>query len=107
MRSRIQNEIDHIDDNPTVGDVWWCDGRALPLDDGGKVRPVLLIAVDGSSATVRPLTTRKPRHDAVAVDHRAGLSWLTDTVGTVPLSALIGSLGAWKGFEAWRRKKPL
>jgi hypothetical protein len=104
MRGRrvTDAELDTIGAEPQIGEVWWCRGESLGFADGGKVRPVLVIGFSSALARVIPLTTRKPAQNAVAVSHRAGTSWLTESENLMPADELLSGLGAWKGFAAWR-----
>lgn len=105
MRKRRFTDEDFaaIDGEPKVGEIWWCRGDSLRFEDGGKVRPVLIVDLTSTTAVVIPLTTRKPFADAVSIAHRGGYSWLTSTRIEVPAADLVSSLGAWAGFVAWKR----
>lgn len=112
MRRRgrwTDEELDALAREPREGEVWWCDGRALAMGDGGKVRPVLVVATHGrTDARVVPLTSRKPdgaAGTALAVAHRGGTSWMaTAEACTVPTVSLTSPLGPWAGYAAWRQK---
>lgn len=105
MRRRpiTSEELDSYAADPRPGDVWWCDGRALGLPDGGKVRPVLVVHAGVTALSVIPLTTRKPAERPVPVSHSAGVSWLTNETRSVEPAALLSPLGRWSGFAAWTR----
>lgn len=109
-RRWTEEELDALGADPREGEVWWCDGRALALGDGGKLRPVLIVVAYGrqGGARVVPLTSRKPDGGApVAVAHRGGTSWMaTVEARTVSVSALTSPLGAWAGYAAWKRALP-
>jgi len=104
-RSVTHEELDSYAADPRPGDIWWCDGRALGLPDGGKVRPVLVVHGGGTALSVVPLTTRRPAERAVSVSHSGGVSWLTNETRTVESSALLSPLGKWSGFAAWSGKR--
>lgn len=107
-RRWTDEELDALGQEPREGEVWWCDGRALSMPDGGKVRPVLVVAAYGrTEARVVPLTSRKPEGAgaALAVGHRGGTSWMaTVEARTVSTSSLTSPLGPWSGYAAWRQK---
>jgi len=104
-RNRWNDEdLDAVAQDPRPGEVWWCDGRALLLPDGGKVRPVLVTGVGGGQARVIPLTSQKPEGAPTPVAHRGGTSWLIYREPlSVPVRDLTAPLGAWRGYAAWRR----
>ena len=104
MRKRkfTDEDLGSIDGEPKVGEVWWCRGDALRFEDGGKVRPVLIVNLTSTGAVVIPMTTRKPAAAAVAVAHQGGQSWLTSRRIDVPAVDLVSSLGRWHGFDGWR-----
>lgn len=108
MRRRTTNEdIDALSADPCVGEVWWCEGSAIGLNDGGKTRPVIVVGIapDGG-ARVLPLTSRKPENASVPVSHRGGLSWMVREATpprAVARTSLVSSLGAWAGFAAWKK----
>ena len=104
MRKRkfTDEDLATIGVDPKVGEVWWCRGDSLRFEDGGKVRPVLIVDITATGAVVVPMTTRKPSTPAVAISHGAGQSWLTSTQISVPSTDLVSSLGRWHGFERWR-----
>lgn len=90
---------------PRAGEVWWCEGSATGLNDGGKTRPVLVLGVSSDGVRVIPLTSQKPAGQPTPVAHRGGLSWMASVEArTVSRIALVSSLGAWAGFAAWRRR---
>jgi len=105
MRNRriTEADLDAIGGEPAVGEVWWCRGESLRFEDGGKVRPVLVVDVRSTTASIVPLTTRKPSAGAVGIAHAGGHSWLTHADIDVDRVDLISGLGAWAGFDAWRR----
>ncbi len=109
MRRRTTpEELDAISSDPRAGEVWWCEGSAIGLNDGGKTRPVVVLSVSpAGGARVLPLTSRKPEGAAVVVpvSHRGGLSWMVNAAEarTVARTALVSSLGAWAGFSAWKK----
>ncbi len=106
QRRTTTEDLDALSADPRAGEVWWCEGGAIGLNDGGKTRPVVVLGVspDGG-ARVLPLTSRKPEGAPVPVSHRGGLSWMVNEAGaarTVARTALVSSLGPWAGFAAWR-----
>lgn len=106
MRQRTtESELDTIAVEPFPGDIWWCEGESLRLDDGGKIRPVLVLAIHGGTARVVPLTTRKPPGHAISIPHKAGHSWLTQTEVDVPAISLLSGLGHWTGFTQWLKQR--
>lgn len=104
-RRTTDEELDAIGAEPWPGEVWWCEGTAIGLTDGGKTRPALVLAVVPDGVLVVPLTSRKPEAQPVSVTHRGGLSWMAGEARTVPRIALLSSLGPWAGFAAWRRRR--
>lgn len=99
-------ELDAMGAEPRPGDVWWCDGAAIGMNDGAKTRPVLVVRTEaGEFVAVVPLTSRKPADAAapVRVAHRGGLSWFAGPERSVRRIALLSSLGRWPGFDLWRR----
>ena len=91
--SRVTDEeLDAIGAEPAAGEVWWCSGPALDLNDGGKTRPVLVTGFFSDQANVIPLTTQKPAEGGIPVRHRSGLSWQTELRKTVPRIALLSRL---------------
>jgi len=108
MRRRTTNEdLDALSAEPRAGEVWWCEGSAIGLNDGGKTRPVIVLGVAPDGVRVLPLTSRKPPGGTpTPVSHRGGLSWMVTTVEVrlVARNALVSSLGAWAGFSDWKAK---
>jgi|GEM_PF-3055917 PemK-like protein. len=99
-----EEELDALSQPPRPGEVWWCDGRALALTDGGKMRPVLVVGVSGGTARVLPLTSQKPEGAPTQVAHRAGTSWLIyREPESISVRDLTAPLGTWSGYAAWRR----
>ncbi len=84
------------------GQVWWCDGVALGFEAHFKRRPVLVLAVQGDTLLVAPLSSRRRHGQEQAVTHEGGVSFLTDRALPVPADALLSPLGAWHGFHTWR-----
>lgn len=107
MRKRrfTDDDLDTIGGEPAPGEIWWCRGESLRFADGGKVRPVLVLALTSTGAVVIPTTTQKPEPGAISVAHRGGHSWLTKAEIDVPRIDLISSLGKWHGFESWKRTR--
>ena len=107
-RRRITDEeLDSLSADPRAGEVWWCEGSATGLNDGGKTRPVIVLGVAPDGVRVLPLTSRKPPGGTpTPVSHRGGLSWMVTTVEarTVARIALVSSLGPWAGFSAWKAR---
>ena len=104
-RQTTPEELDALTADPRVGEVWWCEGSVIGLNDGGKTRPVVVVGVAPDGVRVLPLTSRKPAAGApVPVSHRGGLSWMVNAAQarTVARTALVSSLGTWAGFAAWR-----
>ncbi len=106
MRRRTSNEdLDALSAEPRAGEVWWCQGSAIGLNDGGKTRPVIVLSVSPDGGVrVLPLTSRKPQGVPTSVSHRGGLSWMVGEAAPrlVTRTALVSSLGPWAGFAAWR-----
>lgn len=106
MRRRTTwEDLDALSADPRAGEVWWCEGSAIGLNDGGKTRPVVVLGVAPDGVRVLPLTSRKPPGGApTPVSHRGGLSWMVNETAaprTVARTALVSSLGTWAGFSAW------
>jgi hypothetical protein len=106
MRRRAtEADLDSTAGEPFPGDIWWCEGECLRLGDGGKTRPVLLLAIHGDTARVIPLTTRKPLGHGISIAHEAGHSWLTQTEVEVPAISLLFRIGHWTGFAQWLKQR--
>jgi hypothetical protein len=88
------------------GQVWWCDGIALAFDPYYKRRPVLIVGVEGDTAHIIPLSSKRRYGQETAVTHGRGVSYMAGPVRPVPATALLKSLGSWDGFAEWQNGAP-
>ena len=101
-------ELAALSQAPRQGEIWWCQGGSLGLNDGSKTRPVLVVDFDGAAdVLVLPLTSQKPETSGTLISHRGGVSWMTGNMANarrVGKAALISPLGMWPGFAAWKNR---